>query len=103
MSKETKRIQDFMNSLKTREEFCEVAEYLVNRKYKESLEGLVNFKVESKIFNLKLVEYTGAKPTCQCGKDGKLRLMYLADRKEASKNSYISCDKCFNETWAGEN
>jgi len=35
MSKETKRIQDFMNSLKTREEFCEVAEYLVK--------GQINF------------------------------------------------------------
>ena len=47
----------------------------------------------------KMVQYTGADPTCKCGKKGIVRLPHLANKISASKQVYISCNKCFNKTW----
>lgn len=69
---------------------------------RESVENFIKFYKENNK-TIKLVEYTGAKPTCQCGKDGVLRLMNLEDKKHASKHCYIACDGCFKTVWAGEN
>jgi hypothetical protein len=38
---------------------------------------------------------------CRCGSRGVLRLPDLSDRSEAIRASYISCDECFAQTWAG--
>lgn len=53
--------------------------------------------------NKKYVEYIGAKPLCTVCKvhNGIIRLIYLNDRLEASKNVTITCDKCFSVIHAG--
>ena len=41
---------------------------------------------------------------CRCGKStATIRMPLLADKEEAARMSYWSCDECFARTWAGEN
>lgn len=57
MSNITEKIQNFMKSLETREEFCEVAQYLIDCKYEETLKSFIDYKLSNK-----LVETTNEQP-----------------------------------------